>query len=83
MKESRDLNFVNHSNIVNLMQEMFGDKIIIETQEVETKRGTTLRLPRFQINEKDWGQRVDTKDRSTIELIGSRLQGGSPLERIT
>ena len=82
MKESRDLNFVNHSNIVNLMQEMFGDKIIIETQEIETKRGTTLRLPRFQINEKDWGQRVNTKDRSTIELIGSQLKGDTPLTRV-
>jgi len=80
--ESRDIKFANHTRIVNLMQEMFGNKIIVETQKVETKRGTTLKLPRFQINEKDWGQRVDTKDRSTIELIGSQLKGDTPLTRV-
>jgi len=74
--------------ILNLINEALDGKYILEAdeggdkKELKTGAGTTLRLPRFQINEKDWGQRVDTKDRSTIELIGSQLKGDTPLARV-
>jgi hypothetical protein len=74
--------------ILNLISEALDGKYILEVdeaddkKEVDTETGSTLRLPRFQINEKDWGQKVDTEDRTTIERIGKRLPGKMPMQRV-
>lgn len=74
--------------ILNLISEALDGKYILEAdeggdkKELKTGTGTTLRLPRFQINEKDWGRRVDTEDRTTIERIGDNLPGTMPMDRV-
>ena len=74
--------------ILNLISEALDGKYILEAdeggdkKELKTGTGTTLRLPRFQINEKDWGRRVTTEDRTTIERIGDNLPGTMPMDRV-
>ena len=43
---------------------------------------TVLKLPKFKINEKNWGTKLDTEDRAIIEQIGANLEGDDPLSRI-
>mgnify|MGYP003339977413 FL=1 len=76
----------------NILESVFNElikkKIIIaeadEEEQTEAARPTrtTLKLPKFKISEKNWGTKVVTEDRSFIELLGSRLPGKTPLERI-
>ena len=67
-----------NKNIIILEGDQEGGK-----EEVKSSDGrTSLKLPRFRINEKAWGQKVDTEDRSVIEMIGSQLKGDEPLKRI-
>ena len=76
----------------NILESVFNElikkKIIIaeadEEEQTEAARPTrtTLKLPKFKISEKNWGTKVVTEDRSFIELLGSRLPGKSPLDRI-
>ena len=67
-----------NKNIIILEGNSEGDK-----EEVKSSGGrTSLKLPRFKINEKAWGTDVNTEDRSTIEMIGAQLKGDEPLARI-
>ena len=52
--------------------------------ESEGKGGTrtVLKLPKFKINEKNWGKTLETDDRAIIERIGAQLKGDDPLDRV-
>mgnify|MGYP003651686927 FL=1 len=81
-------------NKLNLLESVFKELInkniiILEgdqeegKEEIKSSGGrTSLKLPRFKINEKAWGTDVNTEDRSTIEMIGAQLKGDMPLDRI-
>ena len=43
---------------------------------------TVLKLPKFKINEKNWGKTLETDDRAIIERIGAQLKGDDPLDRV-
>ncbi len=74
----------------SVFKELVKKNIIIMEAEEETVTSdtqttgarTTLRLPKFKISEKNWGTKVSTEDRSFVELLGSRLPGKTPLERV-
>jgi len=78
----------------NILETVFKDLIekgivIVEqddAEEVESegKAGTrtVLKLPKFKINEKNWGKTLETDDRAIIERIGAQLKGDDPLDRV-
>ena len=56
---------------------------LMEQDEGEVQKGATvLKLPKFKINEKNWGKRLETEDRAIIEQIGANLGGDTPLARV-
>ena len=56
---------------------------LMEQDEGDVQKGTTvLKLPKFKINEKNWGKRLETEDRAIIEQIGANLGGDTPLARV-
>lgn len=75
----------------SVFKELIKKNIIITEAEEEvvssdtqtTGQRTSLRLPKFKISEKNWGTKVSTEDRSFVELLGSKLPGETPLERVT
>ena len=79
------------NNIIESVFKELIDKgvLIVETdqpEEAESKGEggvrTVLKLPKFKINEKNWGTKLDTEDRAIIEQIGANLEGDDPLSRI-
>jgi hypothetical protein len=78
----------------NILQTVFKDLIkkgilIVEQDDAEEvgsegKGGTrtVLKLPKFKINEKNWGKTLETDDRAIIERIGAQLKGDDPLARV-
>lgn len=79
------------NNIIEAVFKELIDKgvLIVEKQQSEetgSKGGggirTVLKLPKFKINEKNWGTKLDTEDRAIIEQIGANLEGDDPLSRI-
>ena len=80
-------------NKANLFETMFKelinkDIIILEQDEGDTAKpdeggssGAVLKLPKFKINEKNWGKTLATEDRAIIERIGAQLKGDDPLAR--
>ena len=78
----------------NILETVFKDLIekgivIVEQDDAEEvgsegKAGTrtVLKLPKFKINEKNWGKTLETDDRAIIERIGAQLKGDDPLDRV-
>jgi len=79
------------NNIIESVFKELIDKgvLIVEKQQPEETESkgeggvrTVLKLPKFKINEKNWGTKLDTEDRAIIEQIGANLEGDDPLSRI-
>ena len=70
----------------SVFKELINKDIIILEQDEETlaTQGgrTVLKLPKFKINEKNWGKTLETDDRAIIERIGAQLKGDDPLDRV-
>jgi len=70
----------------SVFKELINKDIIILEQDEETlaTQGgrTVLKLPKFKINEKNWGKTLETDDRAIIERIGAQLKGDDPLSRV-
>ena len=79
------------NNIIeSVFKELIDKGVLIvekkQPEETESKGEggvkTVLKLPKFKINEKNWGTKLDTEDRAIIEQIGANLEGDDPLSRI-
>lgn len=79
------------NNIIeSVFKELIDKGVLISekkrSEETESKGEggvkTVLKLPKFKINEKNWGTKLDTEDRAIIEQIGANLEGDDPLSRI-
>lgn len=79
------------NNIIESVFKELIDKgvLVVEKKQAEETESkgeggvkTVLKLPKFKINEKNWGTKLDTEDRAIIEQIGANLEGDDPLSRI-
>lgn len=66
-----------------IITEAEGEEETVTSTSQAAGARTTLKLPKFKVNEKSWGTKVSSEDRSFVELLGNKLAGKTPLERVT